>query len=145
MGGPVDYGFDYFFGTAANVENAPQVLIENRRFKGRQAGDQVSRHPRKDIPWKFRYEFWDESLRFKEDEVSNDVTARLLAFIEQSEDERPFFIYWPSHIPHKPITPHKKFVGKSGLGPYGDFLLELDTNIGDVMQALDRKGSLKIP
>lgn len=143
VGGPVDYGFDYFFGTAANVENAPKVLIENRRFKGRQAGDQVSRHPRKDIPWKFRYEFWDESLRFKEDEVSNEVTERLLAFIEESEDERPFFIYWPSHIPHKPITPHKKFVGESGLGPYGDFLLELDTNIGDVMQALDRKGQLE--
>jgi len=142
-GGPLDYGFDYFYGTAGNVENAPQFLIENRRFVGRKEGDKVIRHRRKDIPWKYRYEPWDESVRYKEDEVSNDVTESLLKYVENEVGgDKPLFIYWASHIPHKPITPHKKFVGKSGIGAYGDFLLELDTNIGDVVKVLEKKGEL---
>ncbi len=47
-----------------------------------------------------------------------------------------------AHIPHRPITPHRKFAGKTRFGPYGDFLLELDTYVGDVMQALKKTGQL---
>jgi len=141
-GGPLEYGFDTFFGTAANGDNAPMFLIENRRFFGRKDGDKVSRHQRTDIPWKFRYEPWDESVRYKLDEFSNQITERLIDYIETYDADEPFFIYWPSHIPHKPITPHRKFVGKSGIGPYGDFLLELDANVGDVVQALKKTGQL---
>ncbi len=142
VGGPLDFGFDTFFGTAGNAENPPQFLIENRRFVGRKEGDKFIRHQRKDIPWKFRYEPWDESMRFKTDEVSNDTTESLLKYLENDSGDKPFFIYWASHIPHKPITPHKKFVGKSDFGPYGDFLLELDTNIGDALKILEKKGEL---
>ena len=140
--GPLDYGFDHFFGTAANGDNAPMFYIENRTFMGRQEGDKVVRKARTDIPWKFRYEPWDESVVYKLDELSQEVTGHLVDYIENTPADKPFFIYWPTHIPHKPITPHKNFVGKSGIGPYGDFLLELDTYVGDVLQALEKIGQL---
>ena len=141
-GGPLDYGFDTFFGTAANVENAPMFYIKDRTFLGRKPGDEVVKIPREDKPWKSIYKPWDESVIYKPDEVSHDVTRRLVDYIENVDSDKPFFIYWPTHIPHKPITPHERFIGKSEGGPYGDFLLELDSYVGDVVEALKRAGQL---
>lgn len=141
-GGPLDYGFDTFFGTAANVNNHPRFYIKDRTFLGRKPGDEIVKVPRKDKPWKSTYKPWDESVIYKPDEVSIKVTKRLVDYIETVDKDKPFFIYWPTHIPHKPITPHRKFAGKTGFGPYGDFLLELDTYVGDVVQALKKTGQL---
>jgi arylsulfatase A len=141
-GGPLDYGFDTFFGTAANVDNAPMFYIKDRTFLGRKPGDKVTRIPRKDKPWKSIYKPWDPSVIYKPEDVSHEVTKRLVNYIETAPRDKPFFIYWPTHIPHKPITPHKKYAGKTKFGPYGDFLLELDTYVGQVVQALKKSGQL---
>ena len=37
-----------------------------------------------------------------------------------------FFLYLPLTGPHKPVTPHPRFKGKTGLGPYGDFVMNVD-------------------
>jgi len=142
-GGPLDYGFDYFFGTAANVENAPKIYIENRTFVGRKKGDKVEKVRRKDKPWKSNIVPWDESAIYKADEVAGEVNKRLVRYIEKAPKSKPLFIYYPAHIPHKPITPHAKFAGKTKFGPYGDFLLELDTYIGEVVAALKKTGRLE--
>lgn len=141
-GGPLDHGFDTFFGTAANVNNHPQFYIKDRAFFGRKPGDEVTRISDKDKPKKLTYEPWDPSVIYKPDEVSYDVTRRLVDYIETTPRDRPFFIYWPTHIPHKPITPHSTFAGKTKYGPYGDFLLELDTYVGEVVEALEKTGQL---
>ncbi len=141
-GGPCDHGFDAFFGSAANAENAPKILIENRRFAKRKAGDQVITTPRKDMPWKSDIKAWDPSAIFRDDVISRQVTDRVIASIEDAPKDQPFFIYWPTHIPHKPITPHSKFKGSSKYGPYGDFMLELDAYVGEVIAALKEKQQL---
>ncbi len=141
-GGPLDYGFDTFFGTAANVNNAPRIYMKNRTFVGRKRGDKVAQVPRKDKPWKSELIPWDESALYKEDEVAGEVSKRLVRYIETAPKSKPLFIYYPTHIPHKPITPHAKFAGKTKFGAYGDFLLELDTYVGDVVAALEKSGRL---
>ncbi len=141
-GGPMDYGFDAFFGTAANVENHPMFYIKDRKFLGRKPGDKVTKVPDKRRPWKSSYTPWDPSVVYKPDEVSLEVTKQLVNYIETASRDNPFFIYWPTHIPHKPITPHSTFAGKTKFGSYGDFLLELDTYVGDVIAALKRAGQL---
>ncbi len=50
----------------------------------------------------------------------------------------PFFIYWDPPSPHTPIVPNKEFIGKSGAGDYGDFVLEIDHYVGQILDALDR-------
>jgi arylsulfatase A-like enzyme len=52
----------------------------------------------------------------------------------------PFFLYLPLNSPHTPIVPSKPWQGKSGLGDYGDFVMETDWAVGEVLAALDRAG-----
>ena len=54
------------------------------------------------------------------------------------DSEQPFFVYWDPPSPHDPIVPNEAFVGKSGAGLYGDFVLEVDHYIGTMLNALDR-------
>ena len=49
---------------------------------------------------------------------------------------KPFFLYFDPHVPHEPIVPTKEFIGSSGAGKYGDFVVELDHYIGRIIEAL---------
>jgi len=57
-----------------------------------------------------------------------------------AKQEAPFFLYLPLTSPHKPAWPHERFVGKTTLGPYGDFVHQTDATIGQVIDALDKNG-----
>jgi arylsulfatase A-like enzyme len=59
---------------------------------------------------------------------------------EYAKDEKPFFLYLSLTSPHTPIAPSKEWQGRSGFGPYGDFILETDDVVGRVMAALDAAG-----
>lgn len=52
----------------------------------------------------------------------------------------PFFVYWDPPSPHEPVVPNKEFVGRSGAGAYGDFVLEIDHYVGRMLDALDNLG-----
>ncbi|QOV89750.1 sulfatase-like hydrolase/transferase [Humisphaera borealis] len=49
----------------------------------------------------------------------------------------------PLNAPHRPIVPTKEWQGKSGLGKYGDFVMETDWSIGQMMEAVDKAGISK--
>ena len=52
----------------------------------------------------------------------------------------PFFLYLPLSSPHTPIVPSKPWKGRSGLGNYGDFVMETDWAVGEVLAALETSG-----
>ncbi|MGI9515855.1 MAG: sulfatase family protein, partial [Pirellulaceae bacterium] len=52
----------------------------------------------------------------------------------------PFFLYFPLSSPHTPIVPGSQWQGKSGLGNYGDFVMQTDDTVGAVIDALERNG-----
>ena len=52
--------------------------------------------------------------------------------------ENPFFIYWDPTAPHAPYVPNPEFMGKTGAGVYGDFVLELDHYVGRILETLDQ-------
>lgn len=69
------------------------------------------------------------------------LTKRAEIYIaERAKSGAPFFLYLPLNSPHTPIVPSKEWQGKSGLGAYGDFVMETDWAIGQVLAALDRAG-----
>ena len=76
-------------------------------------------------------------------EADNDEVLPLLRdkaceFIDKHhKDEKPWLLYLPLNSPHGPIAPSKPWQGKSKLGPYGDFILETDGVVGDVIKKLD--------
>jgi arylsulfatase A-like enzyme len=58
-------------------------------------------------------------------------------YIEQQK-AKPFFLYFALHDPHVPRVPHPRFVGKSGMGPRGDAIVQADWCVGEVLKKLDR-------
>lgn len=128
-GGPLDVGFDYFFGMAANVTNEPKFYFENRNFTGRRPGDQIKVQGKNVTPW-------IADVLFKDDEVAGDITRKAVGYIESAPSEKPLFIYFAANAPHKPIAPAQEFIGSSDCGIYGDFIQELDAQVGDLIEAL---------
>ncbi|MEI6235804.1 MAG: arylsulfatase [Planctomycetota bacterium] len=60
---------------------------------------------------------------------------------ERAKSGQPFFLYMALNSPHTPIVPSKVWQGKSGLGDYGDFVMETDWAVGEVLSALDKSGA----
>lgn len=130
-GGPIDHGFDYYFGV--DVPNFPPYLwIENDKTVGIPSVPKPKKmygSPGPMLPgWKL-----EDILVGLGNKASSWIT-------EQSKKDKPFFLYLPLTSPHTPIAPSKAFLGKSGITLYGDFILETDWVVGQVMKALEDSG-----
>ncbi len=147
--GPLQVGFDYYFGMVANVGNQPRFFIENDDFYGRRPGDKVTTEKvaansgnasqGQFMVQRETVRPWDPSVVWEDDEVAQAITDKAVDYIESNTgaDKPPFFLYFAHNIPHGPITPAQKHKGSSECGPYGDFIQELDTQIGEVLAAVE--------
>jgi arylsulfatase len=73
--------------------------------------------------------------------IDRDLTDRAVSFMERhSAVERPFFVYLPYTATHFPTLPHPDFVGRSGKGPWGDMLMQIDSYVGEVLDTIDDLG-----
>jgi arylsulfatase A-like enzyme len=79
------------------------------------------------------------AARWTDEDMADDFTAEAVGFIEAHRD-RPFFLFFATHDIHVPRAPHRRFAGKSGMGPRGDAILEFDWSVGEIARALDRLG-----
>ena len=134
--GPNTVGFDYFFGISASLDMAPYVYIEN---------DRVTALPDRIVPANDDdKEMWREgpiSPDFVHADVLPKLTQSAVTYIDDhAKNDEPFFLYFPLPAPHTPILPTDEFLGKSGTNTYGDFCLQVDDTVGQVMAALDRQG-----
>ncbi|NEW83985.1 MAG: arylsulfatase [Mariniphaga sp.] len=135
-GGPVDVGFDYFFGVDAPnyppfcfIENRQTVGIPTLYFPKHPFGDC---RPGRGIPsWNM-----EDILPVLQQKVVDCITAA-------AKKEAPFFIYFPITGPHTPIAPSKEFQGKSGLNAYADFVLEIDHLVGEIEKTLQENHLLE--
>jgi arylsulfatase A len=67
------------------------------------------------------------------------LVERSTAYIcQRAATGKPFFLYLPLNSPHTPIVPSKHWQGKSGLGDYGDFVMQTDWAVGEVMSAIEQ-------
>ncbi len=130
--GPVDVGFDYFYGISASLDMPPYVYIENNRFTA--------------VPTEITKEGGREGLTadgFKAVDVLPTITKKAIEYIEQrgkKASDQPFFLYFALSAPHTPIVPSKEFIGKSKTTQYGDFCEEVDSTVGQVLDAIERSG-----
>ncbi len=75
------------------------------------------------------------------DQVIARSTRESIGFIErQVKSDTPFFLYLALGSPHTPIVPSDAWVGKSGITPYADFVMETDHATVEILNALDRRG-----
>lgn len=131
--GPTAFGFDTFFGISASLDMPPYVYIEN---------DRVTAPPDRIVPESGGKEMWRAGPigpDFEHREVLPLLTRKAVAFIdEQAVQDAPFYLYFPLPAPHTPILPTDEFVGSSGTNSYGDFCLQVDDTVGQLMAALER-------
>ncbi len=136
--GPNTVGFDYFFGIPASLDMAPYVYVENDRVVEAPTdtvkGSKMRRHGGGG--------FWRAgpiAPSFDFNEVLPKITEKAVSYIEKrAKHKQPFFLYMPLSAPHTPWMPLKKFQGKSKAGPYGDFVVQVDWTVGQILDALDR-------
>jgi arylsulfatase A len=136
--GPVDHGFDYYFGIPASLDMEPYVYIEN---------DHTVEQPTATTPGlnEPRGVFWRPgpiAPSFKMEEVLPTLQNKAVSYIREraKTPDKPFFLYFPLTGPHTPWVPTSQFKGKSGAGIYGDFAVQVDDTLGAIMKVLDETG-----
>lgn len=129
--GPTTRGFDYFFGTDA-PNYPPYCFIENDRTIGIPS---ISKPDSMYGVPGIMLEEWDLY------NVLPEMEKKSLEYIDRRADSgQPFFLYFPLTAPHTPIAPTKEHRGKSEAGAYGDFVHQIDSIVGNILQTLEQKG-----
>ena len=135
--GPLQHGFDYYFGVSASLDMAPYVYVRNDRFTQVPARQQIAE------PFPHFIRTGPRAEDFVVDKVLDKLVQEAVAFLEDSsrQPNTPFFLYLPLTAPHKPTQPHARFRGQTGLGEYGDFVAQVDWSVGQVLEALRQIGA----
>ena len=132
---PNTLGFEYAYGHSGSLDMAPYVYVENGR---------VTAQPDTITVNKGKYSWWREGPTgsdFEHDDVTPNFFRRANKYIsEQADSGTPFFLYLALPSPHTPILPTEKWKDKSGLNPYGDFVMMIDNYMGGLMKTIEEAG-----
>lgn len=130
--GPIDRGFDTWFGVDA-PNFPPYCYIEDNKTVG---------IPNIHVEKAFQLNRPGPSLpNWKLDRILPDVAKRAADWITtQAKAKKPFFAYIPLPSPHYPIVPSKEWQGTTNAGAYGDFVAQTDAVVGDILNAIKAAG-----
>ena len=138
--GPITLGFDEFFGISGSLDMPPYTFVENDHVTALptiQKGFLTGRggmHTR----------VGPQAPGFNAEDVLPTFTKRAIDYIDRAavaaKTGKPFFLYLAFPAPHTPLAPTVEWLGKSGLNYYGDYVMETDASVGEVLDALKRNG-----
>lgn len=138
LAGPNDCGFDESFILPASLDLPPYVYVENGQATGLPSEESELGV---DTPYLMRKGPAQPGL--KAEDVLPEFTRRNVEAIERlASQPNPFFLYFPLTAPHTPIVPQRDLRGTTPVGPYGDFVSQVDAVLGEIYQALERAGVL---
>lgn len=118
---PNAQGFDYFYGTP--VFNGFTVYVEDTKMRSPILRDR---------------EVVVEAVQ-SWDHITADYTEEAINYIDRHRDQ-PFFLYLAHNLPHIPVGASENFKGRSGYGPYGDTIEEIDWSTGRILDHLKELG-----
>ena len=132
---PTDQGFDEWYGIPRTTDEAlwpsspgysPSVMPPEQIMEGRKG------EKSRDV------KVYDVEQRRI---IDAEITRRTVGFMErQAQASKPFFAYATLTQPHLPTLPNPAFAGKTGNGDWADMLAEMDANVGQMLDAVDRLG-----
>jgi arylsulfatase A-like enzyme len=169
--GPMELGFNYSFIIPATGDRVPCVYVENHRVVNLDAHDPIivsykepvnpdaptgkknpellKMHPSHGHDMSIvngvsRIGFMSggESALWKDEDMADVITQKAVQFIEENKNKN-FFLYFSTHDIHVPRMPHSRFVGKSGMGPRGDAMVQLDWSVGTLVETLEKNNLLE--
>ena len=168
--GPNEVGFDYSYIMAATQDRVPTVYIEDghvrnldpndpieisyqKNFEGEPTGKDARETLKMD--WHHGHNMsivngigrigfmkGGESAKWIDENMADTFLVRAQNYVIEHKDN-PFFLYYALQQPHVPRTPHPRFVGKSGMGPRGDVIVEADWCVGEFVKTLEKEGLLE--
>jgi arylsulfatase A-like enzyme len=132
---PNDLGFDDSLIIPASLDFPPYVYIRNGKVTDQNTVVQEKQ------PFPKFLRAGPRANDLVMEEVLDHLTDQAGEFIRrEAKTDAPFFLYVPLTAPHKPVLPHPRFRGKSRLGPYGDFIMQVDWTAGQIIKAIDDAG-----
>ncbi|TWU47024.1 sulfatase family protein [Rubripirellula reticaptiva] len=144
--GPLELGFDYYYGVPTVNSHPPFVYVENHNVVGLLPDDPfVYRQKAKTQTIHEKMHIGDiggadaAHALYDDYQVGTHLTKKAVDWIKQ-QDEDPFFLYLATTNIHHPFTPAAQFQGTSQCGLYGDFVHELDWIVGEINKTLEARG-----
>ncbi|MDA8744790.1 sulfatase-like hydrolase/transferase, partial [Rubripirellula amarantea] len=151
--GPNEHGFDHFFGIPASMNFGVLAFVENSHVvqppslwthkKSSRGRDTFRFMPPYDTHRQSKTDI-EVAPSFRDDICLKVCTEKTVEFIERqsgsAKSGSPFFVYFALNSPHLPHCTSPEFIGKSKVGAYGDFMMETDHRVGEVLEALDQHG-----
>lgn len=155
--GPNSLGFDYSYILPASLDMPPYVFVKNGRVMDTEVMLTSDAYPKtleSTVPvWDRKYTtdndiYWERGVWWRNGEMSKSfklencldtVVKEGISFITKrakNDPQKPFMLYLPLTGPHTPWLPNKKFKGETALGTYGDFILQVDDAVGQIVRAL---------
>lgn len=149
--GPLDVGFDYYWGVPHVNSGSPYVFVENDMIVGYDPNDPLIpggkpatatqtfpeeasiKQPNKFGGAKAAHAIYDD------EGTGALLTEKAVNWIAENKDN-PFFLYFATTHIHHPFTPAPRFKGTSQAGLYGDYIHELDWMVGEIVQSLEDNG-----
>lgn len=129
--GPVQFGFDESFILPGSLDMYPYAFVRNNVWQGEITAQKG---------WSAFNRVGPAEKSFQDHEVLETFYGEAESFINKQKKGRPFFLFLALTAPHTPTSPGVKWQGKSRLGVYGDFVMEVDHSVGRVVSALKAKG-----
>ena len=132
---PIDAGFNRSLVIPASLDFPPYVYIDGHKITGQPNRTQ----PAIKFPAFLRKGELGSDFSIVDclDELTKQTGNHIRA---RAKSDKPFFVYFPLTAPHKPVMPHPRFQGKTELGPYGDFVVQVDWTVGEILRAIDEAG-----
>ncbi len=137
--GPMDAGFDYYFGIPSSLDFDPYLFFENDRPVEQPTSTTAGRtQPPRGVFWRAGA----IAPHFRFPEVLPKLTDKAVSIIRDRArtPKQPFFLYFAMPAPHTPWVPVSPFLGRSKAGLYGDFVAQVDDTFGRVLSALTVAG-----
>ena len=166
---PLDIGFDDSYIMAATNDRVPCVYLDGRDVVGLDPSDPIEVEYDRNKPFpglptgkdnpellkmmfhhghdmsivngvsRIGYMRGGDAALWVDEDMADVFLEKAVSFVEENKDN-PFFLYYAFHQPHVPRLPHPRFVGRTGLGPRGDAIAEMDWCVGEMLDALERCG-----
>lgn len=151
---PLDKGFDRYFGVPASLNYGVLAWFDGRfpieaptQFTAKKPNlrhvDYRIKPPYGSSQAAVREKLKPPVLEVAPDFIDNQCLQRFtdeaIRFVKEHTEERPsqpFFLYLPLTSPHYPVCPLPQFHGQGECGGYGEFMIETDYRIGQLLSAL---------
>ncbi|WOD42880.1 sulfatase family protein [Hwangdonia lutea] len=168
--GPLEIGFDYSYLIPATGDRVPCVFVENHHIVNLDPNDPIQVNYKEKVgDWptgkenpelltmkpsqghnhtivngisRIGYMTGGKAALWDDETIPMELVDKSNKFINKNK-EQPFFLLLSTHDIHVPRVANKMFQGKSGMGPRGDVILQLDWTVNEIVKTLKAQNLLE--